>query len=105
MIYNFVSQFTDTPGGRFKKNGPKSGEEFREDVLIPLIKKLSPKETIHIVLDGAYGYAISFLEEAFGGLVRKLGKQEVLNKLEFECNDEPDLINQILKYINEAEKK
>ena len=33
MEINIVKEFTDTPGGRYIKQGPYSGEEFRETIL------------------------------------------------------------------------
>ena len=60
-----VTDFTKYPGGRFVKDGPGSGEQFRRDVLLPAFKQSGK---ICVLLEGAYGYPISFLEEAFGGL-------------------------------------
>ena len=37
MIY-FTKDFTDTPGGRYKRHGDYSGEQFREDILEPALK-------------------------------------------------------------------
>jgi hypothetical protein len=47
--------------------GPDSGEEFRTRLLKEL--KKVPGE-VQVLLDGAEGYGSSFLEEAFGGLIR-----------------------------------
>ncbi len=59
------------PGGRFKKDGPNSGEWFRDDILLPRLRHAAGRDDPLIVeLDGAPGYGSSFLEEAFGGLVR-----------------------------------
>jgi len=60
--------FSETPGGRFRVMGPASGEAFR----MLLKKKLDqkPGEVVEVVLDGVEGYGSSFLEEAFGGLIR-----------------------------------
>ena len=55
-------------------------------------------------LDGAAGYATSFLEEAFGGLAREFGSQAVSNTLELKSNDEPYLVDEILTYIRNANK-
>lgn len=65
-VYEIARKFSDTPGGRYKRLGPYSGEEFR-DVLVDLLSK---NEEVEVVLDGTEGYGSSFLEEAFGGLVR-----------------------------------
>lgn len=62
------NDFTPFPGGRYRKNGKGSGEEFRERFLLPVFREDGQAT---IVLDGASGYPPSFLEEAFGGLVRE----------------------------------
>jgi len=72
MAYTIAEQFSETPGGRFKKHGPYSGEEFREDVLRRRLQDaVNADETLVVVLDGTAGYGSSFLEEAFGGLIRR----------------------------------
>ena len=96
--------FSDAPGGRFKKDGPKSGEEFRESILEPSFKGLSDTDVLLIDMDGAFGYPISFLEEAFGGLARIYGPEEVLRKLRFKSSEEPSLIPNVERYIREAKK-
>ena len=62
-----AQDFSTTPGGRRKALGPASGEEFRE-LLIRALE--SDAAEVDVVLDGVEGYGSSFLEEAFGGLVR-----------------------------------
>lgn len=66
---NIASDFSTTPGGRYYEDGEHTGQEFRERFLIPAIEEFN---SLKIVLDGAEGYPSSFLEEAFGGLMRKL---------------------------------
>ena len=71
MTYSIAKEFTKTPGGRFRQNGPFSGEEFRDDVLRDLFRgAVEAGDTLVIVLDGTSGYPPSFLEEAFGGMIR-----------------------------------
>lgn len=60
--------FSRTPGPRFARLGPNSGEAFRNKLIEAL--KVSQDDVVTVVLDGAEGYGSSFLEEAFGGLVR-----------------------------------
>ena len=67
-----LSNFTPFPGVRYKNPQQKeadSGEEFREDVLIPALKE---HDSIVVDLDTGVEKAIlpSFLEETFGGLSR-----------------------------------
>lgn len=65
--FNFVDIFTDMPGGRYPTDGSYNGETFREEHLLPL---LAEHGEITIDLTGIYGAGSSFLEEAFGGIVR-----------------------------------
>jgi hypothetical protein len=67
---NIATEFSRFPGGRFRADGPHSGEEFRDDFLAP---RLRACDHLSVVLDGVAGLPSSFLEEAFGGLVRKHG--------------------------------
>lgn len=69
-LISIANDFSSTPGGRFRTDGPFSGEQFREDVLIPA---LGSAPSITVELDGTRGYPSSFLDEAFAGLVRKKG--------------------------------
>ena len=90
MIYHIAKEFTTTPGGRFRRHGPYSGEEFREDVLRNLLQHaIGSGDKLAIVLDGTAGYGSSFLEEAFGGLIRMgLFDQKVVQQhLELQALD------------------
>lgn len=63
--------FTRYPGPRYRKDGPFSGEEFRERLLEPALRKaVAEREDLVVVLDGVAGYGSSFLDEAFAGLLR-----------------------------------
>ena len=81
--------FSRYPGGRFRTDGPSSGEALREDVLAPALRA---HESVTVVLDGAAGYTHPFLEEAFGGLVMSgaLDPDEAGEKLKITAL-EPDL--------------
>lgn len=102
-VINVAKEFTRFPSGRFKRNGSTSGEAFREDHLEP---KLKEGETLTIELDGTIGYGSSFLEEAFGGLVRslKLSAEDLKTKIKFVSED-PALLEEIASYIEDAGKK
>lgn len=107
MKIDTVKEFSETPGARYKDEGNYSGEEFREDILIPkyeLARKNDEKLSIN--LDGGYGYPPSFLEEAFGGMVRRgCNKDDILKRLEFISTDDPSLEGKIKEYILNAEKE
>ena len=106
MNINICKDFSETPGARYRNEGDFSGEQFREELLEPkFLEAKNNGEKIIINLDGGYGYTPSFLEVAFGGLSRKYGSDYVLPVLEFESNDEPSLIDEVLGYIKQAKKE
>jgi len=66
-----AEKFSPDLGGRYKKDGPYSGEAFRNAFLLDLVERaLRTKEVLHVNFDGVSGTPTSFLEEAFGGLLR-----------------------------------
>lgn len=86
--------------GRYHpKDGKFTGQKFREELIEPIFYNY---KKIIIDLDDSYGYPSSFREEAFGGLARKFSIEEVLEKLEFICTDEPPLIKMIINDIEDA---
>ena len=106
ILINIAEDYTDSPGGRYKKEGKYSGEDFRETILIK--KYLQAKKNgdkLRVDLDGGYGYATSFLEEAFGGLVRQLKDREILDIIEIKSDDAEYLIDDVQKYIKDELKK
>ena len=99
---NVAQDFTRFPSGRFKRNGSTSGEGFREQFLEPFIRN---GEEVTVELDGTIGYSSSFLEEAFGGLVRVLSipSAELKAKLHLLSADDT-LLEEINGYIDDASK-
>ncbi|UYO51672.1 STAS-like domain-containing protein [Rhodopseudomonas palustris] len=61
--------FSPYPGPRYIHQGPFSGEKFRK----VLVKELRKGGTVLVDLDGTTGFGSSFLDEAFGGLIRNEG--------------------------------
>lgn len=95
---HLARDFSKFPAGRFRSDGPHSGERFREELLVPALRG---NMQVTVSLDGTMGYSSSFLEEAFGGLILKSGflvknlhKQLVV----FSAND-PSLVKEIWSYI------
>lgn len=97
-----VRDFTEFPGPRHEHIGPFSGERFREEVLLKAINEHGISE-VHVDLDGTAGYGSSFLEEAFGGLVRSGISYESVAKLceRLLSNEDPSLIEEIKGYVDE----
>lgn len=101
-----AKEYTDAPGARFKKEGDYSGEEFREKLLEPrYLKAIAENIKLLVDLDGGYGYATSFLEEAFGGLARLYDKEKLLSTIVIKSDDEPSLIDDINEYIENGREK
>lgn len=96
-----VVEYTMFPGPRYKKLGKNSGEEFRCDVLIPALEE---HDEVKVDLDGVIGYGSSFLEEAFGGLIRAgVEKSKVLSLVtNAKSEDNPNVKNEITSYVKDA---
>ena len=67
--------------------------------------EIRKKEKLEILFDGAFGYPHSFLDEAFGGLVKKMKDKKVLNSIVIVSNDDLTLERKIRKYVEDAGKK
>lgn len=101
IIINIAKDYTRMPGGRSICEGPFSGEDFRKKILEP--KYLEAKKNgdeLTVILDGGFGYATSFLEEAFGGLVRDLADPDIL-KIRIISDEEPAWLGKIKSYIKD----
>ena len=99
---NIAKDFSDVPLGRYPGDGNFSGERFREELLRPALQK----GNVAVNIDGTEGYGSSFLDEAFGGLVRKgyHTAADLHARLTIECADPAFKLyaNLIWKYIDEA---
>lgn len=70
-----AEDFSPSPAGRFIADGPFPGEVFRERHLVPALRS---NDQVTVDFDGTDGMGSSFLEEAFGGLVREGFSEEAL---------------------------
>ena len=64
---SIARDFSPSPAGRYESDGPFPGSLFLEKILLPAVRA---NDKVEINMDGTDGYGSSFLEEAFGGLVR-----------------------------------
>jgi STAS-like domain of unknown function (DUF4325) len=102
VTINIAEEYTTTPGARYERDGEFSGEEFRRKFLERHFQDKFAEYKVRVILDGVEGYATSFLEEAFGGLARKYGIANCMNRLEFISEEDGLLIDEIKGYIEEA---
>src|SRR4051812_18103321 len=108
MQIDIRRDFAAAPGPRYRTEGKHSGEEFRQDLLVKALQDaMKAGGKLIIDLDGTAGYATSFLEESFGGLIREEGysMQQLESVLEFRSTEEPQLLDEILRYMREAKPK
>jgi len=98
----FIEDFTEYPGGRSSSHSDHSAEEFYENILQVKFKRaVSEDKTLSIDLDGAAGYASSFIDEAFGRLGHEFGLEECRKRLEIITIEEPYLADDIFGSIEE----
>ena len=100
-----AEDFSKFPAGRFREDGKWSGAAFRDDLLVAA---LQDAEKVEVVFDGVAGFGSSFLEEAFGGLVRvcHLDKTFLDEHLRLRTDD-PDLVDFVRlakRYIKDADQ-
>jgi hypothetical protein len=100
---SIANDFSKVPAGRYLTDGVDSGQNFREKHVEPILAKGG---NIEINLDGTEGFGSSFLEEAFGGLVRKdWSSAEIEKRISFVSEEDPTLIAEILGYIRDAGRR
>ncbi|MDE3238880.1 MAG: STAS-like domain-containing protein [Paracoccaceae bacterium] len=98
---DIARDFSRLPGGRYRRHGKWSGEAFREDLLSPALTK---GQEVHVIFDGPPGYPPSFIEEAFGGLLRAGFREADLKaklRLEARAARYATYVEQAWKYIHE----
>ncbi len=86
--------------------GKFSGEVFRKEYLYPKLRACIENDSkLVIVLDGTAGYGTSFLEEAFGGLIRhnNLTHAEIMSHISVVSEEQPYLVDDINDYLADAE--
>lgn len=98
-----ADDFSKTPFGRYPSDSKYSAEKFREETLLPA---LSENDVVVVELDGtSISYGSSFLEETFGGLVRKgMDPDAIRKKIRIRTQLE-DYKMEIDFYIDRAAKE
>ena len=97
-----ANDFSRFPTGRFVTDSQDSGERFRAMIS----KALSSGKDVRVSLDGTMGFGSSFLEEAFGGLVReeKFSAEDLHSMLTIISKD-PSLESEVWSYIDAADEE
>lgn len=104
---NYIKIATDfslTPGARYRNDGRFSGEEFYETILQKKFQSaIDNRQKLTIDLDGTYGFATSFLNESFNRLALDFGPDKVWENIILLSSEEPYLIDEIKEYIYDAQ--
>ena len=96
--------FSPTLGGRYRENGPWSGEEFRDDLLIGKVyEALHKREPLFIDFDDCYGIGTAWLDEAFTGIVTKYGISFLNDILGIKSDDDETLEEYVRSRLQSAE--
>ena len=93
-----VSDWTTTPGGRYRNITRWSGEEYRDKVLIPALEQA---EVVEVNLDGVAGYGSGWLSEVFEALVGKIGPS-VRPRIRLTSTEYSYRVDQVYGWMDEA---
>ena len=106
MNISIAQDFSDVPAGRYFSDGDYSGEKFRDEFLVPALEKADKEHPVVVNINDVEGYGSSFLEEAFGGLVREshYSAQDLKSKLKIEADENYSIYKKIIgSYIQESQ--
>lgn len=100
---SIARDFTLTPGPRYIRQGKWSGEKFRNY----LVSKINQYGSVLVDLDGTRGYGSSFLDEAFGGLVREgiLARGDFDRVVEIVSAEDPSYKVEALEAVRKAQER
>ncbi len=89
ILVKVLSDFSMSPGPRYCKQGPDSGELFYHKILNgKFAEAIEKNQKLVLDLDGTDGYMSSFIDEAIGNLVFDFGPDIVRQYLDVVSNEE-----------------
>ena len=101
-----AKEFKDNPGARESADGPNSGQEFLEDILLARFNKAVDNNYILLIdLDGVWGYPSSFISGSFGKLSMDRGADLLLKHLQFKSDMNPMRIEKVVSEIKNPTPK
>ncbi|WP_237173013.1 STAS-like domain-containing protein [Paracandidimonas lactea] len=101
-VINIARDFSPFAAGRYRTDGPWSGEKFLQEVLLPALGSF---DKVSVNLDGTLGLGSSFLEEAFGGLVRSGYRLNVLRERLIVSGRKRMYVDRAWQYIQDEDGK
>lgn len=102
-----IADFSTYPSGRNDVDGDYNGARFRREELVPVIQRaIANGFTVVVSLANVMSFGSSFLEEAFGGLIREenFSKSDIRRVLEIDAGpaENARYREAILRYIDKA---
>lgn len=109
MTINIAETYSPFVLGRYETDSDFNGTDFRQKHLLPAILELvkDKSATLTVNLKGTFGCDPSFLEEAFGGMIRELRAKNIdfdpyiKNRLIIEASNKSEYLA-ITTYIDDA---
>ncbi len=106
ICINIKNDFSDSPGARYRKDGPHSGEEFYETILKSKFDEARTSGIKLVInLDGVWGYPSSFVSGSFGKLSLEYTAQVVLDTIVFISTESETRKERIIEEIKHPTKK
>jgi hypothetical protein len=101
VLIDVAKEFTAMPYGRYlADDANRSAEAFRKNILVPALKS---GDSVVVDLSGSNRFNSSFLEEAFGGLIRTENfTKEQLSKMTVKHALLPSIVDEVAYYIDSA---
>lgn len=101
-----ATDFTTTPGARYRKDGDFSGEQFLDEILLVKFEKAVLDNYIVLIdLDKVWGYPSSFVSGSFGKLSIAKGADLVLKHIQFKSDENPIRLEKVISEIKNPRKK
>lgn len=109
MMLNIAEDFGKYPAGRTVSDGPFSGERFLKEFLVPRLREaVSTGGKLTVSMDGLLACGSSFLDSAFGGLIREgyFQRDQVKRHLVVVAtsNELERYRDAVVRYIDQAKK-
>ncbi len=106
ICINIKKDFSDSPGARYRKDGPNSGQQFYEEILKNKFEEARQRGVkLEINLDGVWGYPSSFVSGSFGKLSIEYSANVVLDTIVFISTESETRKERIIEEIKNPTKK
>lgn len=103
VITKNITEFSLSPGPRYRRTGEDSAEEFYEEYLSKWMTDAKDDDKkLRIVLDGTSGFLSSFLDESFNRLIKDFEVDYLKKNIEIVSDEEPQWRDMIYTMFKDA---